>query len=180
MDSNNNSEDKIIAQTNHLSLVDRDGWSFVTRKGSTGVVCIIAVDADRRLILVEQFRPPVGTTVLELPAGLAGDLPGQDDETLEQAARRELLEETGYSAGDLRHLVTAASSAGITDEVITYFLATNLEKKTPGGGDASEDIRVHEVPLKEAESWLEKVIGDGKLVDARVYAGLYFAIRQTG
>jgi len=171
--------DTLIARTKHLSLVDRGGWSFVTREGTTGVVCIIAVDNDRRLILVEQYRPPVGTSVIELPAGLAGDLADQADETLEQAARRELLEETGYAAGDWRQLVTAASSAGITDEVITYFLATNLEKKSPGGGDASEDIRVHEVPLEEVESWIDGEMKGGKLVDARVYAGIYFASKYT-
>ena len=168
-----NNADTVIAQTKHLRLVDRDGWSFVQRIGATGVVCIVATTADGRLILVEQYRPPVQKSVIDLPAGLAGDLDDQPDETLQQAAERELLEETGYIARDWTELVTVASSAGLTDEVVTFFLAENLERRTPGGGDASEDIRVREIPLADIQCWLKDAVTTGKLIDARVYAGLH-------
>ena len=174
MNTHRQNSDTVIAQTKHLRLVDRDGWSFAQRIGNSGVVCIVAKTADERLVLVEQYRPPVRKSVIELPAGLAGDLADEPDETLQQAAERELLEETGHVAGNWTQLVTGASSAGLTDEVATFFLAEDLEKRTPGGGDASEDIRVHEIPLADIQSWLKDAAAAGKLVDARVYAGLFF------
>ena len=174
MNTHRPNTDVVIAQTKHVRLVDRDGWSFAQRIGNTGVVCILAETSDGRLILVEQYRPPVQKTVIELPAGLAGDLAGQADETLRQAAERELLEETGYVARNWRQHVSVVSSAGITDEVVTFFLAEHLERRSAGGGDASEDIRVHEIPLADIERWLNQAVTMGKLIDSRVYAGLYF------
>lgn len=175
MNTHRPKSDTVIAQTKHIRLVDRDGWSFAQRIGNTGIVCIVAQTADGRLILVEQYRPPVQKPVIELPAGLAGDLDNQADETLQQAAERELLEETGYVARNWTQLVTVASSAGLTDEVVTFFLAESLERRTSGGGDASEDIRVHEIPLADIECWLNDAAATGKLIDARVYAALYLA-----
>jgi len=180
MNTHRQNSGTVIAQTRHIRLVDRDGWSFAQRIGNTGIVCIVAKTADGRLILVEQYRPPVQKPVIELPAGLAGDLDDQADETLQQAAERELLEETGYVARNWTRLVTAASSAGLTDEVVTFFLAESLERRTPGGGDASEDIRVHEVPLPDIERWLNAATTMGKLIDSRVYAGLYFLTGDHG
>ncbi len=169
--------DVVVAETKHLRFVDRDGWSFAQRIGSTGVVCVVATTMDGRLILVEQYRPPVQTSVIELPAGLAGDLADQANETLRQASERELLEETGYVARDWREVATTASSAGLTDELVTFFRVENAERKAAGGGDSSEDICVHEIPIPSIERWLAEAAASGKIVDARVYAGLYFATR---
>lgn len=179
MNARRANSDVVVAQTKHVRLVDRDGWTFAQRIGNTGIVCILA-KTDGRLILVEQYRPPVEKNVIELPAGLAGDLAGQAEETLQQAAERELLEETGYVAGNWRQHVTVVSSAGITDEVVTFFLAENLEKRSAGGGDASEDIRVHEIPVADIERWLNEATSMGKLIDSRVYAGLYFMTKNDG
>lgn len=163
-----------IAETKHLRLVERDGWSYVERANASGVVCIVACTDEGKIVLVEQYRPPVGCNVIELPAGLSGDLADQADEALEEAARRELLEETGYLAKLLRRKAVVASSAGLTNEVVTMFVAEGLEKIAPGGGDESEKIEVHEVPLAEADGWLARAQTDGKLIDGRVYAGLHF------
>ncbi len=178
MDTNRPDADTVVAQTKHLRLVDRHGWSFAQRIGSTGIVCIVAMTADGKVVLVEQYRPPVRTSVIELPAGLAGDVADQPDESLQQAAERELLEETGYVAQSWTRLVTVASSAGLTDEVVTFFRAENLQKKAAGGGDASEDIQVHEVPLRHIEPWLDEAAAAGRIVDARVYAALNFLTRN--
>ena len=180
MNARRPSSDVVIAQTKHVRLVDRDGWSFAQRIGNTGIVCILAKTADGRLIVVEQYRPPVEKTVIELPAGLAGDVAGQADETLRQAAERELLEETGYVARNWRQHVTVVSSAGITDEVVTFFVAENLERVSAGGGDESEGIRVHEIPLADIDGWLDEAARIGKLIDSRVYGGLYFLMRNAG
>jgi ADP-ribose pyrophosphatase len=135
------------------------------------------VTDDGKLVLVEQERPPVGARVIELPAGLAGDARGHEGEELEVAARRELLEETGYSAQVMRRAAAGAASAGMTDEVITLFVATGLEKSGTGEGDGEEDITVHEVALDQVESWLAAREREGRLIDLKVYAGLYFARR---
>src|SRR5690606_36132250 len=74
------------------------GWEYAARVNAKGCVAILAVTDDRRVVLTEQYRPPVGRPVIELPAGLAGDIPLQKDEPLLSAAKRELKEETGYVA----------------------------------------------------------------------------------
>lgn len=123
--------------------------------------------------------PPVACRVIELPAGLCGDLTDQPDEALEVAAQQELLEETGYRAKALQELSTVASSAGMTNEVVTIFIADEIEKVESGGGDESEGITVHEIPLVEVHDWLDREQKAGKLVDARVYGGLYFLQRES-
>ena len=158
-----------------LSLVSKDGWEFASRVGSTGVVAIVAVTDEDRVVLVEQFRPPVGKVVVEIPAGLAGDIAGAESEAFEKAARRELLEETGYAASTMRELQTGPSSAGLTDELITFFEATGLKKVEAGGGDESESIVVHEIPRAELHGWLNQQAASGKLIDPKIGAGLWMA-----
>src|SRR5439155_18973651 len=92
--------------------------------------------------------------VIELPAGLAGDAKAHEREDLEVAARRELLEETGYAARRMQRVAAGVPSAGMTDEVITLFLAAGLTRAGAGQGDGEEDITVHEVALEEVEQWL--------------------------
>ena len=157
----------------YLNLVMRGSWEYVERRNITGIVCLVAVTDDRKLVLVEQYRPPVGKRVIELPAGLVGDVPGAEAEALETAARRELLEETGYRAGRLERLFDGAPSAGLCDEHITFFLATGLEKVGAGGGDDSEDIAVHEVPLAGLLDWLRARQAGGAIVDAKIFSPLY-------
>ncbi len=166
-----------IAETKHLRLVQRGRWSYVERANASGVVCIVARTNEGKILLVEQYRPPIDCHVIELPAGLAGDLADQPDEALEKAAQRELIEETGYQAKRLMRKTIVASSAGLTNEVVTMFVAKDLKKVAPGGGDESEDIHIHEISLDELDDWLANAQANGKLVDGRVYAGLYF-LRQ--
>ena len=155
-----------------LQMAQRGRWEFVQRVGSSGVVGIIAVTADRRLILVEQNRLPVGGHVIELPAGLAGDIRGSEEESLELAARRELLEETGYSGGTWTQSWDGPSSAGLTDEMLQLFLARDVRKSGPGGGDASESILVHEIPLDELSQFLKRRRTEGTLIDLKVYLAM--------
>ena len=88
----------VLASGRHLDLVSLRGWEFVRRRRGDGVVAIIAVTEDDRLVLVEQHRPAVGGPVIELPAGLVADEAESRSETAEFAARREFEEETGYTA----------------------------------------------------------------------------------
>jgi ADP-ribose pyrophosphatase len=168
---------EVIAETKHLRLLRRGGWEYVERTNVTGIVVIVAVTHDGNLVLIEQYRPPLARRVIELPAGLAGDVAGEEDEALEEAARRELLEETGYAAQTLTRHFHGPPSAGITSEEVTFFLARQVERVAAGGGDASEQIIVHGVPLADVPRWLDAQVRDGKAVDVKVYAGLYLCER---
>lgn len=160
-----------------LRLVARNGWEFVERPGIHGIVLVVAVTPAGGLLLVEQRREPVGANVLELPAGLAGDDPGRGDEPLEETARRELLEETGWAAESMERLTSGPPSAGVTSEVVTLFRARALSREGPGGGVEGEAITVHEVPMEAAERFLREREAAGILVDPKVWAGLWFARR---
>ncbi|MEJ2382900.1 MAG: NUDIX hydrolase [Xanthomonadales bacterium] len=161
----------------YLDLVERDGWEYSTRSNARAVVVIIAVTPDKRLLLVEQFRRPVDTRVIELPAGLVGDHVDPDESILE-AARRELIEETGYAADSLARIMDCPSSAGMTDEIVSFIRADGLERVGPGGGDDSEDIRVHAVPLAEIDTWLDSRRHAGLPLDPKIFAALYWLERS--
>jgi ADP-ribose pyrophosphatase len=164
---------EILCSTKYLNLVRRGNWVYASRPKVTGVVCIAALTENSEVVLVEQFRPPLQANVIEFPAGLAGDIVGQELEAIVEAARRELLEETGYEAREIHEVFTGPSSAGLTDECITFLVATGLRKVAEGGGDESESIRVHVVPLAQAWPFLKGQIASGTMIDSRVPTCLY-------
>src|SRR5690606_7491865 len=145
----------VLGEGRFIRLVVADGWEYAERRNVGGIVTIIA-ETNGHILLVEQYRPPLRTNVIELPAGLAGDTPDTSGEDLEQAARRELEEETGYRAASWKRLFAGPLSAGMTSEVVTFFLATDLERVGEGGGEDSENITVHEIPFDEAPHWLAR------------------------
>jgi ADP-ribose pyrophosphatase len=167
------SEDITHYRGRYLSLLERDGWEFASRSNASGVVVIVAVTDRGEILLVEQYRKPVQALVLELPAGLVGDHVSPDESVLE-AAHRELIEETGYAASKLEILMACPSSAGMSDEIITFVAATGLQRVGPGGGDASEEIEVVAVPLKQVDDWLAGQRSLGKPMDPKIYAALYW------
>jgi ADP-ribose pyrophosphatase len=171
--------DRIVADTPHLRLIDRKGWFFVDRPGATGVVAIVAVTEQNQIILVEQYRPALAGNVIELPAGLVGDEADHANEPLANAARRELIEETGYDAPSFELLPACAAAPGVSSEVVTFFRARGLQRVGAGGGVAAENIKVHEVPLATAEDWLADRARAGTVVAVKVYAGLWFARAAT-
>ena len=162
----------IVWTGHHLSMAQRDGWEYAIRNTRKPSVGIVAITDDRRVVLVEQYRAPVKSTVIELPAGLAGDVVGSENESLVECAKRELLEETGYTAAIWTQLIAAYSSPGLTDEAIVLFLAEGLAKTGVGGGNASENILVHEVPLDQVALWLSR---RGGRADLKLLAGLHLA-----
>jgi ADP-ribose pyrophosphatase len=161
-----------------LGLKQRERWEYTYRTNASGVVALVPVTDEGEMVLVEQYRIPVKSRVLELPAGLAGDA-GDPDEDLKLAAARELFEETGYQASQLETLLVGPSTSGLADEILNIYYASGLEKVGAGGGDGSEDITVHLLPLANAEAWLKKQIARGVMVDPKVYAGLYWAGQRT-
>lgn len=161
----------------YLGIAEREGWEFATRTNASNVAVLVPITPEGEVILVEQYRLPVKARVIELPAGLVGD---QDDpdEPVAEAAHRELVEETGYAAERLTRLLECPSSAGMSDEIITFFLAEGLRKVGPGGGDASEDIVVHKVHLSDTCAWLGARRAEGCMLDPKVYAALLWLERR--
>jgi ADP-ribose pyrophosphatase len=166
----------IVFEGKKVVVLERDGWEFVERKKGKTAVAIVAVTVDGKTILTEQFRRPVGARVIDFAAGLVGDEGNDDDEA---TARRELEEETGYRCESMKRLASGPSSPGITSEIVTFFLATGLERAGAGGGVGGEDIIVHRVAQSGIEEWLRARERDGMLVDNKVWAGLYFLSKST-
>lgn len=164
----------ILHKGKYLDLISEDNWEYVRRTNCSGIVVVVSMTKEGKVIFVEQFRRPVEAQVIEWPAGLVNDKSANNAETLEAAARRELFEETGYEAEHFSLLVGGPVSSGLSSEIITFYQALDAVKKGPGGGDATESIKVHEVPLKEADLWLYEMEKRGFLVDPKVYVGLYF------
>lgn len=169
---------RILGEGKWLRLVDWNSWEYVERRRCIGVVAIVAVTPEGNLLITEQYRPALRCNAIELPAGLVGDEPGGEQESQEDAALRELEEETGYRAAGMRFLTTGSISSGLTSETVTLFLAEDLQKTGDGGGTHAEDIRVHEVPLNEAEAMFHAWEQNGYAVDLKVYTGLYFALQS--
>ncbi|MDO4817525.1 MAG: NUDIX hydrolase [Akkermansia sp.] len=157
-----------------LNLARVGRWEFCERVNDTRAAMIFACTPDNKVLLVEEFRPPVGTRCLCFPAGLVGDVA---PESAAAAATRELEEETGYTAANMQFLFSGPSSPGLTSEMLSFFLASGLSRVSQGGGVDGENITVHEVPMDSIDSWLAQKDAEGILVDARIYAGLYFLRR---
>ena len=169
---------EVLDKGKFLRLVREGRWEFVERSNARGAVAVIAVTDAREFVLTDQFRPAVGCRVIDLPAGLSGDVPGQQDEAFARSALRELIEETGYHAEQLEHLADCPSSPGLTSEVISYFFARSVSKVEAGGGVEHEQIEVHAPKLRTIKRWLVEQVTAGKLIDPKVYAGLYFIAAQ--
>jgi len=161
-----------------LSLIKEGRWEYADRVNATGAAIIVAVTDDRRLLLVEQYRIPVHTRTIDMPAGIIGDEAAHSQESNAEAARRELLEETGYDAARMEILTTGPASSGLTSEVVTLFRASGLRKVSAGGGVAHEEIVVHEVPIDKVYAWLEAKVQAGLMIEPKVYVGLYFLSRE--
>jgi ADP-ribose pyrophosphatase len=172
---NDYKEPRTLWMGRHLSVLARSEWEYATRNTRRPAVGIVALTPERRVVLVEQFRPPASERVIELPAGLNGDGPGQEEESLLATAQRELLEETGYRSDRWTELGTGFSSPGLTDERVAMFLAEDASRVADGGGNGSEGIAIHEVTLDRVTRWLAE---RGNTLDLHLYAGLFLAHQE--
>ncbi|MFY2765477.1 NUDIX hydrolase [Arenimonas sp. MALMAid1274] len=160
----------------YLRLVKRGTWEYAERTNAGSAVIVIAVTPEDKLVFVEQFRVPMDANTIEMPAGLVGDIDASD--TLEEAARRELLEETGWLAAEVKVLMIGPTSSGLSNERIAFVRARGLTRVHAGGGDESEDITVHEVPVADAPRWLAAKMDAGYSMDPKLWAGLWLLDRD--
>lgn len=155
-----------------ITAKTRGRWEYVGRARGIRAAAIIALDNDpdgtRHVILVSQYRVPLGRFSLEIPAGLVGDDAGGEGEEATAAAARELEEETGYRAGTLEVLGEFYSSPGMVSECFTLLKATALERVSEGGGTEGENIIVHRVALRDLSRFVAEWRRAGHAVDVRI------------
>ena len=156
-----------IAWQGKWVVAKRQGkWEFVSRARDIQAAVIVAIDDEDHVILVDQYRVPLGKRCLELPAGLIGD--EHDGDTALDAARRELEEETGYHCEAVEALGYFHSSPGMVSEGFTLVRATGLTKIGEGGGIADEDIVVHRVKLSDVPAFVAQKRAEGLAIDVKL------------
>lgn len=162
----------VLYEGKWLRLVSRGKWESCERTHGDGMaVIVIAVTPADEVLFVEQYRVPLGARTIEMPAGLVGDDLAHD--TLEAAARRELIEETGWDPAQVDVLLVGPTSSGMSNERIAFVRARGLRKVGEGGGVDSEDITVHAVPRADAPAWLMRKHAEGYELDLKLWAGLW-------
>jgi ADP-ribose pyrophosphatase len=152
-------------QGKYISALKRGRWEYVSRTGSTNAVVILA-EHDGKVILIEQYRVPVGRRCVELPAGLVGD--EDKHATVEGTAVKELEEETGFTADRIERLGEFQSSPGMVAESFTLVRAHGTRKVGDGGGTENEDITVHLVPRADILAFVEQRRAAGCAVDVKL------------
>lgn len=160
-------EEQIVWQGRFITAKTRGKWEYVSRARGIKAAVILAVD-DGHVLLVEQYRVPLGAACLELPAGLIGD--ETEGESVECAAARELEEETGYRAARIETMGEFYSSPGMVSESFTLVRARGLEKVSKGGGTDGEDIIVHRVALTDVDSFIAAKRAEGCGIDVKMLA----------
>jgi 8-oxo-dGTP pyrophosphatase MutT (NUDIX family) len=141
-------------QSHDMFVLEQPNW-----------VNIIPLTPDDQVIMIEQWRHGTRSVHLETPGGLM-----DDSESPEQCARRELLEETGFEAGQIVHIGTVHPNPSIQDNLQHYELATNCRQVSEPKLDHAEDIAVRLVPLADVAGLIET----GKITHGIVIGGFYW------
>jgi ADP-ribose pyrophosphatase len=157
--------EEVMWQGRFLAAQRRGRWEYVSRTRNISAAVILAVH-EGQVILVEQYRVPIGARCLELPAGLIGD--EQEGEAVEAAAIRELEEETGYRAERMANLGRFYASSGMSSEGFTLLRAEGLTRVGAGGGVEGEEIVVHHVPVAEIAVFAAAKRAEGCAMDAKL------------
>ena len=151
-----------------IAAKTRGRWEYVSRARGIKAAVILAITPDDEVVMVEQFRIPMGKPSIELPAGLIGDDDGGEGEDAATAANRELEEETGYRAARMEDLGEYYSSPGMVSESFTMFRAYDLTRVSEGGGVEGEGITVHHVPRASIADFIAAKRAEGYGIDVRM------------
>jgi len=166
--SNDNGPEVEIMWEGRFITAKREGkWEYVSRSRGIRAAVILAIDEDH-VLLVEQYRVPLGKNCIELPAGLVGDHDDNADEDASLAAIRELEEETGYRAETMEDCGEYYSSPGMVSESFSLFKASGLTKIGEGGGVDGEDIVVHRVALNDMAGFIQQKRLEGLAIDVKL------------
>ncbi len=155
----------IVWQGRFITTKTKGRWEYVSRARGIKAAVILAVDTGH-VLLVEQYRVPLGRNCLELPAGLIGD--EEAGEAVEIAAARELEEECGYWPGRVEVVGEFYSSPGMVSESFFFVRAHDLEKVSEGGGVDGENITVHRIALADVAAFIQKKRAEGVAIDAKL------------
>ncbi len=165
--------EQVVWEGRFIVAKTKGRWEYVSRARDIRAAVILAIDdgpfgeaQDRHVLLVEQYRVPLGRRCLELPAGLIGD--ETEGEAVADAAARELEEETGYRPARIVDLGYYCSSPGMVSEGFTLLRAEGLEKMGDGGGVEGEDIVVHRVRLDGLPAFVAGKRAEGVAIDVRL------------
>jgi ADP-ribose pyrophosphatase len=155
----------------YIRAVTRGRWEYVSRVNSSGAAVILA-EHEGKVLLVEQYRVPLGARCLELPAGLVGD--EEAHATVESTAIKELEEETGYTCDRVEVLGAFHSSPGMVSESFTLVRAHGLRKVGEGGGTEHEEIEVYLVPREEIPAFVAERRAAGVSIDVKLLIFMNF------
>ena len=137
-----------------------------------GAAAVLAADEQGRVVLIHQYRHAAGGYIWELPAGVLAP----PSEPPRECAARELLEEAGLTAAELRHLGTIFTTPGFCDERIHIFLARGLGE-AEHAHEADEAIaEIRRLPIRDALAMIQR----GEIVDGKTSAGLYLGATALG
>ncbi len=171
-----------VFEGNYLMVVKKyfegkgkGAWEVVERKGTygKGAVVVVALTKEREVILERNWRVPLESFVIQFPAGLLD----RKGETEEEAARRELLEETGYKAGKLIPIVSVPLCPALTSTQATHFFAPEVEYIGGEEKDIAEEIEVLKLPVAKLGNFLLNLPENTKL-DLRVVGILWVLERE--
>ena len=154
-----------------VRAIKRGTGEYASRARDVRAVVIIA-ELEGKIILIDQYRVPVGGRCLELPAGLVGD--EDENATVEWTAVNELEEETGFTAGRIERLGDFYASPGMLSESFTLVRAHGVHKVGDGGGNDDEDINVHLVAREEIPAFIEQCRSEGMAIDVKLLLFLDF------
>ncbi|MEA1071695.1 NUDIX hydrolase [Sphingomonas sp. LY160] len=149
----------------YVEVVREGRWEYVRRVGGVGAVVILA-EHEGKVVLIEQYRVPLGQRCIELPAGLVGD--EDPDAGVDDTAIKELEEETGFTAERIERVGFFHSSPGMVSEGFTLVRASGLRRIGEGGGTEVEDIVVHLIPRADIPAFLDAKRGEGCAVDVKL------------
>jgi ADP-ribose pyrophosphatase len=155
----------VVWEGKYVKVTKQGTWEYVSRTRNVTAAVILALH-DGEVILVEQYRVPLGATCLELPAGLVGD--EQEGEAIETAAIRELEEETGYRAERMIDLGRFYASPGMSSEGFNLLRAEGLTRVGEGGGTEHEQIVVHHVPVDAVPAFITVKRAEGVRMDVKL------------